>query len=136
MVGGRRRAAAHNVAAAGEAAKALAYARRAGERAMDMHAYEEAAAQYRWALEALKFAGSDEAVRCELLLCLGAAQARAGRYREAEESCLEAAELRGPRATSLNTGVAMRRRGGRCSSTPHASRGGAAAPRPGPGRRS
>src|SRR6266545_8286536 len=45
-------------------------------------------------------------------------------------------KVRGPRATSLDTGVAMRRRGGRCSSTPHASRGGAAAPRPGPGRRS
>ena len=48
----------------------------------------------------------------------------------------EAILLRGPRATSLILGVAMRRRGGRCSSTPHASRGGAAAPRPGPGRRS
>jgi predicted ATPase len=81
------------VAGAGGAAKVLAYARRAGERAMGMHAYEEAAAQYRRALEALKFAGSDEAVRCELLLRLGAAQARAGRYREVEESCLEAAEL-------------------------------------------
>jgi tetratricopeptide (TPR) repeat protein len=81
------------VAAAGEAAKALAYARRAGERAMDMHAYEEAAAQYRRALHALKFAGPDETVRCKLLLRLGAAQARAGRYRDAEESCLEAAEL-------------------------------------------
>jgi putative transposase len=45
-------------------------------------------------------------------------------------------QLRGPRATSLITGMAMRRLGGRCSSTPHASRGGAAAPRPAPGRRS
>jgi hypothetical protein len=42
--------------------------------------------------------------------------------------------LRGPRATSLITGMAMRRRGGQCSSTLHASRGGAAALRPGPGR--
>jgi tetratricopeptide (TPR) repeat protein len=81
------------VAAAGEADKALAYARRAGERAMDLHAYEEAAAQYRRALQILRFAGPDEPVRCELLLRLGAAQARAGRYREAEQSCLEAAEL-------------------------------------------
>jgi tetratricopeptide (TPR) repeat protein len=81
------------VAAAGEAAKALAYARRAGERAMGMHAYEQAAAEYRRALEALRFVGLDEPVRCELLLRLGAAQARAGRSREAEESCLEAAEL-------------------------------------------
>jgi predicted ATPase len=80
-------------AAAGEAARALAYARRAGDWAMDVHAYDEAAAQYRRALQALRFADPDEPVRCELLLRLGAAQARAGRCREAEESCLEAAEL-------------------------------------------
>jgi tetratricopeptide (TPR) repeat protein len=78
------------VAAAGEGAKALAYARLAGERAMGMHAYEEAAVEYRRALE---FAGPDDLVRCELLLRLGAAQARAGNYLEAEESCLQAAEL-------------------------------------------
>jgi predicted ATPase len=77
-------------AAAGEGAKALAYARRAGERAMGMHAYEEAAAEYRRALD---FAGPDDPFRCELLLRLGAAHARAGNYREAEESCLQAAEL-------------------------------------------
>jgi tetratricopeptide (TPR) repeat protein len=77
------------VAAAGEGAKALGYARLAGERAMGLHAYEEAAAEYRRALD---FAGPDP-VRCELLLRLGAAQARAGNYREAEESCLQAAEL-------------------------------------------
>jgi hypothetical protein len=80
-------------AAAGEAAKALACARQAAERAMDLHAYEEAAVQYRRALQTLRFAGPDEPVRCDLLLRLGAALARAGRYREAEESCLEAAEL-------------------------------------------
>jgi tetratricopeptide (TPR) repeat protein len=80
------------VAAAGEAARALAYARRAGERAMGLYAYEEAAAQYRRALQALRF-DPDEAVRCELLLGQGAALARAGRYGEAEERCLEAAEL-------------------------------------------
>jgi tetratricopeptide (TPR) repeat protein len=78
------------VAAAGEGAKALAYARLAGERAMGMHAYEEAAAEYQCAL---MFAGPDERVRCELLLRLGAAQARTGNYREAEASCLQAAEL-------------------------------------------
>ena len=78
------------VGAAGEGAKALGYARLAGERAMGMYAYEEAAAEYRRALD---FAGPDDPVRCELLLRLGAAQARAGDYREAEESCLQAAEL-------------------------------------------
>ena len=80
-------------AAAGDAAKALTYAREAGERAMGVHAYEEAAAQYRRALDALRFAGPDDPLRCRLLLRLGAAQARAGRYHEAETSCLEAAEL-------------------------------------------
>jgi hypothetical protein len=80
-------------AAAGEAAKALAYARLAGERAMGMHAYEGAAAEYRRALHALRFAGPDEAGRCELLLRLGAAQARAGEYQQAKESCLQAAEI-------------------------------------------
>src|SRR6266487_1436248 len=81
------------VAAAGEAAKALEYARRAGEWAMGMYAYEEAAAQYQRALDALKFAGPDEPVRCELLLRLGAAQARAGDYPDAKETCLRAAEI-------------------------------------------
>jgi tetratricopeptide (TPR) repeat protein len=60
---------------------------------MGMHAYEEAAAQYRRALQALKFSDPDEPGRCELLLRLGAAQARAGNYQEAKESCLQAAEI-------------------------------------------
>jgi tetratricopeptide (TPR) repeat protein len=80
-------------AAAGEAAKALRYARLAGERAMGVHAYEEAAAQYQRALQALTFAGPAEPARCELLLRLGAAQARAGDYQQAKESCLQAAEI-------------------------------------------
>jgi AAA ATPase domain len=81
------------VAADGEAAKALAYASQAGERAMGMHAYEEAAAEYQRALHACKYAGPDELARCELLLRLGAAQARAGNYRAAQDSCLQAAEI-------------------------------------------
>jgi tetratricopeptide (TPR) repeat protein len=81
------------VVAAGEAAKALVYARLAGERAMGVHAYEEAAAEYQRALHALRFAGPDEAGRCELLLRLGTAQARAGDYQQAKESCLQAAEI-------------------------------------------
>jgi AAA ATPase domain len=81
------------VAAAGEGAKALEYARRAGERAMGMYAYEAAAVQYQRALDALKFVAPDEPVRCELLLRLGAAQARAGNYQQAKESCLLAAEI-------------------------------------------
>jgi tetratricopeptide (TPR) repeat protein len=81
------------VAAVGEGAKALEYTRRAGERALGMYAYEEAAAEYQQALHALKFAPPDEPARCELLLRLGAAQARAGSYQKATESCLLAAEI-------------------------------------------
>jgi tetratricopeptide (TPR) repeat protein len=81
------------VAAAGEATKALEYARRAGDRAMGVYAYEQAAVEYQRALRALRFAGPDEPVRCELLLRLGAAQARAGNYQQAKDSCLQAAEI-------------------------------------------
>jgi hypothetical protein len=81
------------VAAGGQAANALAYARGAGERAMRMSAYEEAAAQYQRGLYALTFAGPDEPARCELLLRLGEAQARAGDYPGAKETCLQAAQL-------------------------------------------
>src|SRR6266511_9226 len=52
-----------------------------------------AAGEYRRALRALEFAGPDEPVRCELLLRLGAAKARAGSYQQAKESCLRAAEI-------------------------------------------
>lgn len=81
------------VASAGESARALTYARRAGDRAMQAHAYEEAVTEYRRALHALEIAGADEDQRCELLLRLGAAQVRAGRYSEAKEIHLQAAEI-------------------------------------------
>jgi tetratricopeptide (TPR) repeat protein len=81
------------VAAAGEAAKALTYAQQAGDRAMGMHAYEEAAAEYQRALLALRLLGWDDALGCELLLHQGSAQARAGHYEQAGETYLRAAEL-------------------------------------------
>jgi eukaryotic-like serine/threonine-protein kinase len=80
-------------AAAGQGTKALQYARRAGDRAMETCAYREAAAEYRRALQALESAGPDEAGRCELLLRLGDAQARAGAYQKAKASYLQAAEI-------------------------------------------
>jgi tetratricopeptide (TPR) repeat protein len=76
-----------------EAGKALVFARRAADRAMSMCAYEEAAAEYQRALNALRFVGSDEPARCELLLRLGAAQSRAGNYEQAREIRLEAADI-------------------------------------------
>jgi tetratricopeptide (TPR) repeat protein len=81
------------VASIGESARALTYTRRAGDRAMQAHAYEEAVTEYRRALRAMEIAGPDEDLRCELLLRLGAARVRAGRYPEAKEVYLQAAEI-------------------------------------------
>ncbi len=81
------------VAATGQAAKAAEYARQAGDQAMVSYAYEEATVQYRRALEALAFVGPDEALRCELFLRLGRAQARAGGYQQAKGSFVRAAEV-------------------------------------------
>jgi signal transduction histidine kinase len=81
------------VAALGESAKACEYARRAGDHAMDTFAYEDGIVQYRRALDALVLAKrSDPLVRCELLLRLGQAQARAGEYQDAKATFLLAAD--------------------------------------------
>jgi tetratricopeptide (TPR) repeat protein/predicted ATPase len=81
-------------AAITDSARASDYARRAGDRAMHAFAYEEAAVQYRRALDAVALAEtSDRTNRCDLLLCLGRAQARAGDYQEARKTCLVAAEI-------------------------------------------
>ena len=68
------------------------YARRAAELAMGMCAYEEAAAEYQRALQALKFVGPDEllAVSC---CCGWVLLSRAGNYQQAKESCLQAADI-------------------------------------------
>jgi AAA ATPase domain len=81
------------VAPAGEGEKAGDYARRAGDQAMDARAYEEAVLQYRRALEALGFVGPDQALQCELLLCLGGAFVRAGDYETAKGTYLTAIDL-------------------------------------------
>ena len=77
----------------GEGEKAREYARQAGDQAMDACAYEEAVLEYRRALEALGFAGPDQAVRCELLLRLGGALVRAGNYDEAKATYLAAIDI-------------------------------------------
>jgi DNA-binding SARP family transcriptional activator/tetratricopeptide (TPR) repeat protein len=67
-----------------DAALAVAYARRAGERAMDLLAFEEAAQHFNRALSGLGLmADADEGERCELLLRLGDALNRAGDTQEA-----------------------------------------------------
>ncbi|MEA2398606.1 MAG: hypothetical protein QOK25_2162 [Thermoleophilaceae bacterium] len=65
-------------APAGYAEKAADYAARAGERAMRLLAYEEAARLFEGALGSLELAGPDPPRRAELLLALGRAQVRAG----------------------------------------------------------
>ena len=81
----------HFVAAAplGVADKAIEYARRAGDRAAIQLAFEEAARQYAIALTL----ADDQLARCELLLALGDAHARAGNSPASKQAFREAAEL-------------------------------------------
>jgi DNA-binding SARP family transcriptional activator/tetratricopeptide (TPR) repeat protein len=80
--------------AAGDPAKAVDYARAAGDRSVALFAYEEAVRLYSMSLEALGLLdGATDSVRCELLLALGAAQARGGEGTDAKASFLEAATL-------------------------------------------
>lgn len=88
---------AHHFFAAGNAsgaAKSVEYARAAGDRAVRQLAHEEAVRLYGMALAALgaNRAATDE-LRCELLLALGGAQARAGEDPEAKSTFLGAAGL-------------------------------------------
>jgi len=77
----------------GDALKALDYARRGGDRALAQLAYEEAARLYGVALQALEQEEPvDPVARCELLLALGDALARAGSTPEAKETFLAAAD--------------------------------------------
>lgn len=85
----------HFLAAAprGDGAKAVDYARRAAAQAMGKLAYEEAADLYSRALELIEMEPSDDELRCELRLELGAAQTRAGRHALARTTLTEAAEI-------------------------------------------
>jgi DNA-binding SARP family transcriptional activator len=81
----------HFVAAAaiGTADKGVDYARRAGDRAAGQLAFEEAARHYEIALSL----PGEEVERCELLLALGDAQARAGDSTASKHAFREAADL-------------------------------------------
>jgi tetratricopeptide (TPR) repeat protein len=81
-------------ATAGELPKAIDYCVRAGERAMALAAYEEAADHFERALQAYGLQEhADVARRGDLLLALGTAQSRAGSTAEARETFLRAAAL-------------------------------------------
>jgi tetratricopeptide (TPR) repeat protein len=82
-------------AAGGQAGKAVSYAEWAGQRAMTLLAYEEAARLFRMALAALSLArpaGQDRA-RCRLLLALGDALTWMGERQAAREELRLAAGL-------------------------------------------
>ena len=85
---------AHHSIAGSDVDKALRYAQRAGDRALALLAYEEAARLYQTALDALDLADvRDERTRCELLLSVGEAQMRAGNTRAAKRAFLDAAGI-------------------------------------------
>ena len=69
--------------------RAIAYARRAGDRAAEHLAYEEAARLYELALAH----ATDPLLRCELLLAVGDARARAGDTSASKPAFREAADL-------------------------------------------
>ena len=81
---------AHHALAAHDLAQGIDLARRAGERARELHAYEEAVRMYQVALDALR---DDDALRCELLLALGEAEIRAGDLPAGKRAFLDAATI-------------------------------------------
>jgi DNA-binding SARP family transcriptional activator/tetratricopeptide (TPR) repeat protein len=94
--------------------KGLRCARLAGDGALELLAYEEAARLYRRALEALELSRlRDEPMRCELLLSLGEAEARAGNSRVAKATFLEAAGVARRRGLSTELARAAAGYGGR-----------------------
>jgi eukaryotic-like serine/threonine-protein kinase len=85
---------AHHAIAGSDLERGVRYARRAGDHALALLAYEESARQYRAALEALDVVSpSDETARCELLLSIGEAEARSGDGVTAKRTFVEAADV-------------------------------------------
>ena len=78
----------------GESAKAIAYAERAGRRAAEQLAHEDAALHFERGLEVLELSPDpDRAHALALLLELGPAQRRAGRFNPSRETLERAAEV-------------------------------------------
>lgn len=75
----------------GGSSPALGYSAQAGQRAMELLAWEEAAVHFGHALAAS--AGARPQLRCDLLLALGEAQRLAGEKQRARQAFLEAATL-------------------------------------------
>jgi class 3 adenylate cyclase/tetratricopeptide (TPR) repeat protein len=78
----------------GHARQAVRYARQAGDRAMEVLAYEQAAGHFERALQALDLQEpTDQTERCELLLALAAARMAAGETADARAQYERAAAL-------------------------------------------
>jgi class 3 adenylate cyclase len=77
----------------GDVDRAIGYAMRAGDRAAELMAHEEAARQYELALQALELREHNEAGKCAMLLTLSETLWRAGEYDRAKETGLQAANL-------------------------------------------
>jgi DNA-binding winged helix-turn-helix (wHTH) protein/tetratricopeptide (TPR) repeat protein len=77
----------------GDAGKAFSYARRAGDRAAALLAYEDAADQYDRALQLFPLVRVGEPKRCEVLLSLGEARWQSGKREQAKGVFAEAATL-------------------------------------------
>jgi DNA-binding SARP family transcriptional activator len=85
---------AHHAVAGSDFDTGLAYAHQAGDRALALLAYEDAARLYETALEVLDLARpSDDGLRCELLLSLGEAESRAGNTAKAKTAFLDGAAI-------------------------------------------
>jgi tetratricopeptide (TPR) repeat protein len=98
----------------GDIDRAVGYAQRAGEHALELLAYEEAARLYGLALQALELKlPVDRLARCELLLRLGEVQERAGNLTAASSAFLEAAEIARSEGAANQLGRAALGYGGR-----------------------
>ena len=85
---------AHHATAGRNAGKGLDYARRAGDRALALLAYEEAARLYGTAIATLRPDDrADDRTRCELLLTIADATSRAGNASGSRSALLEAAGI-------------------------------------------
>jgi tetratricopeptide (TPR) repeat protein len=85
---------ARHFGASAETGKAVAYATQAGQRAMAVFAFGEAAEHFEQALDALgRTASADPIQRCDLLLALGSAYVLGGHFERYRESFREASHL-------------------------------------------
>ena len=93
----------------GDIKRAVDYATRAGDRALAVFAYEEAAGHYERALQALEFSTDpDPAQRARMLLGFGVAHLRAGDHETAEPALRDAADIaRGAGSPELFARVAL-----------------------------